>query len=217
MSSFDPSTHRLAGSSSSEAGGLILKSSKPKGSNDSSEERKPSSSEHVFKKPSASLLGLDRLARRKREEREAEQANFPEKKARLQSNLLGSFREDDSLVRISFGKSSRSSEGVKDRKYRGPLVETPSHTGGVNEAALQRMQSRLVSREQRSHGVYASSSSSSSRDKERRGGSTRDRYVSERPCVCMCVCVCVWKNLIWPLEWDQLNVLTKGTASYQGS
>ena len=177
MSSFDPSTHRLAGSSSSEAGGLILKSSRPKTTSSNDSESKTSSSEHVFKKPSASVLGLDRLARRKREEREAERGSFPEKKPRLQSGLLGSIREDDTSVRISFGKSSRTVDGSsKDRKYRGPLVETPTHTGGVNEDALKKIHSRLVERDQKSHGVYASSSS---RDKDRRGGdSRRDRYVT---------------------------------------
>lgn len=176
MSSFDPSTHKLAGSSSSEAGGLILKSNKSKESSDSDKSSKPSSSDHVFKRPSASLLGLDRLARRKREERETEQANFPEKKARLQSGLLTSIRDDDSSARISFGKSSRATDGVKDRKYRAPIVETPSHTGGVSEDALQRIHSRLVERDQRSHGVFASSSSRDKDRRDRRGGdSKRDR------------------------------------------
>lgn len=177
MSSFNPSTHRLAGSGSSEAGGLILKSSKPK----TSDGAEAKSSDHLFKRPSASLLGLDRLARKKREEREADQANFMEKKPRTQSSLLSSSKDADSSVRISFGKSSRSSDGgAKDRKYRGPLVETPSHTGGVSEEALRKMQSRLVGRDQKSHGVYASSSNrDKDRDKDRgrdkRGESRRDR------------------------------------------
>lgn len=157
MSSFDPSTHKLAGSNLSEAGGLILKNSKQKTSSDPKDST-------AFKKPSASLLGLDRLARRKREERDAEGQNFPEKKARLHTRREGD--QDDPDVRISFGKVP-SKESVKDRKYRGALVETPSYTGGVSEEALQKVHSRLVGREQ-SHGVYASTTKRREGDRDRR-------------------------------------------------
>lgn len=123
-------------------------------------------SDSTFKKPTMSVLGLDRLARRKREEREAEAASFPEKKSRLQH-----FKEQsdhyDSNVKISFGKSSRSQDVARDRKYRGSLVETPTYTGGVDEEALQKIHSRLLERDQRSHGVYAST--------ERQRGDRRDR------------------------------------------
>lgn len=159
MSSFNPSTHQLAGSSSSVTGGLIFKGSKPK----SSLENPKDADGAVFKRPT-SRLGLDRLARKKREEREAEGLNFPEKKARL---LRREEESDDSNVRISFGKAARSSVD-SNRKYREPLVETPSYTGGVSEDALQKVHSRLVGREQRHQGVYASSSSSS-RNKEGQG------------------------------------------------
>lgn len=165
MSSFDPSTHKLAGSNLSEAGGLILKNSKQKTSSDPKDST-------AFKKPS--LLGLDRLARRKREEREAEEQNFPEKKARLHTRREGDHNDPD--VRISFGKlSSKSLESVKDRKYRGALVETPSYTGGVSEEALQKVHSRLVGREQ-GHGVYASTTRRRERD-----GRRDDRYVRTMP------------------------------------
>ena len=111
----------------------------------------------TFKKPTTSMLGLDRLARRKREEREAEAVNFPEKRAKVQHREEKS-SSYDSDVRISFGKSSRSEDSARDRKYRGAIVETPSNTGGVDEEALQKMHSRLVGRGQRGqHGVYASS------------------------------------------------------------
>lgn len=160
MTSFNPSAHRLAGSNSAEAGGLILKGAKSKNTSDS---------DPIFKRPTTSLLGLDRLARRKREEREAEAANFPEKKARKDEDC----DRYDSDVMISFGKSSRSREGVGERQYRGVLVETPSHTGGVNEEALQRMQSRLAGHDQKSHSVYASTS----RKKDRESDSRRDRWV----------------------------------------
>jgi pre-mRNA-splicing factor ATP-dependent RNA helicase DHX38/PRP16 len=168
MSTFNSSAHKLAGSNPAEVGGLILKN-KPKTDLGGSKE----SDVPMFKKPGASRLGLDRLARKKREEREAEEAmNFPEKKSRLHTK--GDEVVDDSSARISFGRSSRSQDSSKDRKYRGALVETPSYTGGVSEDALQKIQSRLLGRERASQGVLASSSSSRSRDKEDLRGSRRD-------------------------------------------
>ena len=166
MSSFDASTHKLAGSNPTEAGGLILKTSKSRQNSEGGKEG------DVFKKPSTSRLGLDRLARRKREEREAEAAMaFPEKKARLQARAEGS--AGDSNARISFGRSSRTQDAGKERKYRGTLVETPSYTGGVSEDALQKIHSRLVGREQRSQGVYASSSRNKDRWGTRQGREER--------------------------------------------
>lgn len=166
MSSFDPSAHRLAGSNSSKAGGLILKGGKSKA-------EVSSDAQATFKRPTTSLLGLDRLARRKREEREAEAASFPEKKARTLHPRDEESDTYDRDVRISFGKSSRSQDA---RMYRGALVETPSHTGGVDEEALQKMQSRLIGRDHKGQqGVYASTKKSKEggRDREVR----RDRYV----------------------------------------
>lgn len=147
MSSFNPSTHKLAGSEI-DTGGLILK-----GKKNSQPESKDSDS--IFKKPTASLLGLDRLARKKREEREIDEVSFPEKKARayFKDEKSNSYDPD---VRISFGRSSKVQDSARDKKYRGPLVETPTHTGGVSEEALQRIHSRLIGRDQRTHGVYAS-------------------------------------------------------------
>ena len=52
----DPSLHRLEGSSGNEVGGLIIMKKGPAGKDDT----------HVFKKPTVSLLGLDKLADAKR-------------------------------------------------------------------------------------------------------------------------------------------------------
>ena len=126
MASFSDSTHRLAGSGS-EVGGLIIKSKK-----------KPDdkNSDSTFKKP-GSLLGLDILARRKREQRQSEEESsrtFSEKKARLDRA-----QDDDSDIRISFGRSDTS----KDRQYRGVRTETPSHPGGVSDEALERFHKHI--------------------------------------------------------------------------
>ncbi len=109
MSSFDGSTHRLPGSSGMEAGGLFVRK-KPtsdggRGSGGVSDE---------FKAPKGSLLGLDVLAKKKREEREESgrrglerrRDRWDEKgKEERGGDPDGGFESD---VRISFGKSDRT-------------------------------------------------------------------------------------------------------------
>lgn len=143
MSSFDRSTHRLAGSGN-EAGGLIIKKK-----HDPNREK----SDETFKRPSGSLLGLDVLARRKRAEREAEEGSVRgEKRPKIERKWdQKDSNYDDSGVRISFGRS----DGAKDRKYRSALLDTPSHPGGVSEQALEKMQNRL--KRDQGQGLYASS------------------------------------------------------------
>ena len=157
MSSFDSSVHRLAGSTGQEVGGLIIKK-KPAPSQEAGQAGDGEASagkggssrwdrrSAEFKKPAprASIFGLDALAKRKREEKEArEEASFGEKRLKtLQSSSVsekwGGF--SDSEVRISFGKSS---ESLRERTYRQPRTDTPSHPGGVSEEALERIQRRL--------------------------------------------------------------------------
>lgn len=172
MSSFSNSTHRLEGTGH-ETGGLIIKSKK-----------KPEDkhTDTTFKKPSGSRLGLDLLARRKREQRQAEEETknaFSEKKPRLYISALGKILEGDSDVRISFGRSDVN----KDRHYRGTHVETPSHPGGVSDKALERFHTH-VRKGGRSGdtGVYASTKTRNDRDREsnrerdNRRRRERDRY-----------------------------------------
>ncbi len=128
MSSYPSSTRYHLAGSGSEVGGLIIK-------NKRATEKK--SSDSIFKKPSSSLLGLDVLAKRKREERQVNQdssGTFTEKKARINTS-----EDDDSDVRISFGRSDSS----KDRQYRGTHVDTPSHPGGVSDEALERFHQHI--------------------------------------------------------------------------
>ncbi|KOC69165.1 Pre-mRNA-splicing factor ATP-dependent RNA helicase PRP16 [Habropoda laboriosa] len=99
----DSSLYRLEGTDKNQAGGLIIR-------------KRPS--DHTFKKPQVSVLGLDKLAKRKRQENSQE------------SNL-------------SKSESSSSKAEVKERKYRSYAEETPTHTGGVNSEAQQRLESRL--------------------------------------------------------------------------
>ena len=154
MSSFDRSTHRLAGSSN-EAGGLIIKK-KQDPNRDKSDE--------TFKRPSGSLLGLDVLARRKRAEREVEEGSVRgEKRPKIERKWdKKDSNYDDSGVRISFGRS----DVAKDRKYRSALLDTPSHPGGVSEQALEKMQNRL--KRDQGQGLYASSSGGRGRERRER-------------------------------------------------
>lgn len=156
MSDFGGSVHRIAGSSGNEVGGLIKKKPSSQeagggggrdggGEKSSKWDKKPS--EFKVPAPRTSLFGLDVLAKRKREEREAKEATkFGEKRIKMtQGAGISSISQSESHfsedgARVSFG---RSSEKQRDRMYREARVETPSHTGGVNEEALDRIQQRL--------------------------------------------------------------------------
>ncbi len=144
MSSFDRSTHRLAGSGD-ESGGLIIKKKQ--------DQTRDSKSDETFKRPSGSLLGLDVLARRKRAEKDAEDGGSGVKRPRIERKWdKKDSNYDDSGIRLSFGRS----DGARDRKYRSALSDTPSHPGGVSEQALEKMQNRL--KRDQGQGLYASSS-----------------------------------------------------------
>lgn len=99
----DSSLYRLEGTEKNQAAGLIIR-------------KKPS--DHTFKKPQVSVLGLDKLAKRKRQENSQEGNS-------------------------SRSESSSSSSEVKERKYRSYAEETPTHTGGVNTEAQRRLEARL--------------------------------------------------------------------------
>lgn len=99
----DPGLYRLEGTDKNEAGGLIIR-------------KKPS--DHTFKKPQVSVLGLDKLAKKKRLENAQE---------------IGGSRSE----------SGSSKPDGKERKYRSYAEETPTYTGGVNTEAQKRLEARL--------------------------------------------------------------------------
>lgn len=94
----DPNLYRLEGTDGVQTGGLIIRKK---------------ASDHTFKKPETSMLGLDKLAERKRKEQPQEPT------------------------------SSKSKSEGKDRRYRSYEEETPTHTGGVNYEARRRLEARL--------------------------------------------------------------------------
>lgn len=115
--------HRLEGTSD-EKGGLIVK-------------KKPA----TFKVPQTSLLGLDKLAEKKRRER----ADAERKR---------SFNTDEE----GDTETESGSSGVKNvqRKYRTPQEETPTYTGGISQEARKRLIERLEMNRNKEKGVYAS-------------------------------------------------------------
>ena len=138
MDSFETKVgHLLAGSVGEEEEGGLVKA-------------KPSK-EQEFKKPGVSLLGLDVLARKKREESRSgvQQAREPSRSERRKEEDAD--EKDDAgyfSSRISFGKP-------RERQYRGQQSETPSHTGGVSEEAMKRSRERRD--RDREQGLHASS------------------------------------------------------------
>lgn len=144
MSDFGGSVHRIAGSSGDEVGGLIIKkkpaSQEADGEKRSKWDQKPA--EFKAPAPRTSMFGLDVLAKRKREEKEAkEEAKSGEKRLKVvHDSSASSSQFSDDGARVSFG---RSTEKQKDRLYRQSRVETPSHTGGVNAEVLDRIQQRM--------------------------------------------------------------------------
>lgn len=123
----------LSGSGKEEEGGLV--------------DAKPST-EYEFKKPGVSLLGLDVLAKKKREESGRVVQRERGSSERRKEDASDKDSVDYFGSRISFGKT-------RERQYRGQQSETPSHTGGVNEEAVKRSRERRD--RERGQGLHASS------------------------------------------------------------
>lgn len=126
----DDGVHRLEGISD-QKGGLIVKKKPP-----------------TFKVPQTSLLGLDKLAEKKRRERED-----AERKRSF------SMDEED-------GEGDGGSVKNKQRKYRTPQEETPTYTGGISQEARERLIQRLATNRNKEKGVYASTKGDKRKDKE---------------------------------------------------
>ena len=111
--------HRLEGSDSAQGGLVIKKKLK----------------EDEFKKPTCSVLGLQRLAQEKRK----------------QNNQ--SIKAD---MRDCVGSNNDNESSKADKHYRKYRPETPSYTGGVNETAKDKIKRRRErDKDERKSGVYA--------------------------------------------------------------
>lgn len=122
--------HRLEGSKEIK-GGLVVKKKPP-----------------TFKVPQPSLFGLDKLAEKKRKERE--------EAARKISFVAD---EETNQVFESPAGTSRGESREQERKFRIPQEETPTYTGGLTSEARARFIERLNSNKNREKGVYASTKS----------------------------------------------------------
>ena len=142
---FDDSIDRLEGTTSI-VGGLIIRGNGNK-SNPTSKE---------------SILGLQKLAQEKRKRKLDADEDKPKRLKNLSTNR-GTDVNDWENNRDEGSGPLRHGTGNKDwrsksRHYRSALVETPSHTGGVNEEIRDKQLKRLErDRETRRGGVYAES------------------------------------------------------------
>lgn len=130
----DTSVHRLEASAPA-TGGLVIK------------KKETSAPDPTFKVPQTSLLGLDRLAAAKRQEREKQQR-------------LISFKDseyDDETVLTPRSDSSRTPDLANvhklSRHYRELKDDTPTHGGGVSQKARNRLAEQ---KEKEKRGVHVS-------------------------------------------------------------
>ncbi|KAG0248300.1 DEAH-box RNA helicase prp16 [Mortierella polycephala] len=163
-------------------GGLIMRTKK----STAGDER------HVFKVPAVpvgvSRLGLDKLAKEKREEREqAAAAAQPPKKIRLQVEdewrQTDERREDEGYIRDGDNRDKDKDIDSKGRSsnlravepnYRTRRIETPSHPGGVSQEALRRAEERRQ-RDRAKGGLYDRALDSRERDRDRDDDRNKDR------------------------------------------
>ena len=152
----DSSSDRLEGTRSM-VGGLILKGNSKK----------------TTQSPKGGVLGLQKLAEEKRK-RKLEEDGEETKKIKAPSSNRGANHWEDSnddlegRARLSSGRKDFKS---KSRHYRSGLVETPSHTGGVDEEIRQKQLRRLErDRQTRRGGVYAESRVQEREEKDSRKG-----------------------------------------------
>uniref|UniRef100_A0A6P4E156 RNA helicase n=1 Tax=Drosophila rhopaloa TaxID=1041015 RepID=A0A6P4E156_DRORH len=164
--------HRLEGTAGQEErGGLVIR--KPKDANQAKG--------GGFKVPQGSLLGLDKLAAKRRAEKERSERLISFQDSEYDDTGAGG---GSSTPQASAGASSEFAFKKPDtksfEKLRGQLREhkdeTPSHTGGVSEKARERLREHIQRDKER--GRLASSSSSGEgrdRDRDRDRDRRRDR------------------------------------------
>lgn len=163
----EKSSDRLEGTRS-VVGGLILKQGNNKKTNQS---------------PKESVLGLQKLAEEKRKRKIEEDYDKTKRLKDGSSNCEAGEWEDGSDDLEGRGRVSSGSGELKSksRHYRSSLVETPSHTGGVNEEIREKQLRRLErDRETRRAGVYAESRGKDKKDADRDGYRHRNDSYGDR-------------------------------------
>ncbi|XP_043866152.1 pre-mRNA-splicing factor ATP-dependent RNA helicase PRP16 [Drosophila mojavensis] len=163
MSEDDAGVHRLEGTSGQEQrGGLVLK--KPKDSDNKS----PS-----FKVPKGSVLGLDKLAAKRRAEK-ARLISFQDNEYDDGGTPSSSANASTPVSEFAFKKPDTKSFEKLSRQLREHKDETPSYTGGVSEKARERLREHIQRDRDRHKGAVRKSTrddSDGKRDRDR----VRDR------------------------------------------
>ena len=162
----DSSSDRLEGTHvHSVVGGLILKGNKNK----------------TTSSPKESVLGLKKLAEEKRKRKLEGDGEKTKKVKALSSNREADWEADRSDSELQGEARLSSGNKSKSRHYRTGLVETPSHTGGVNEEIREKQLLRLErDRETRRGGVYAQSRVRDKELEENGFRKDRERYRDRR-------------------------------------
>lgn len=176
MSEDDAGVHRLEGTTGQEQrGGLVLKKAK--------DNRGGGRSGGSFKVPQGSLLGLDKLAAKRRAEKER-----TERLISFQDNEYDDGGTPSSTPtatpasEFAFKKPDTKSFEKLSRQLREHKDETPSHTGGVSENARERLREHIQRDRDRRKGAVrdttrddSASYSGDQRDRDRNRDRERDR------------------------------------------
>ncbi|ALC49886.1 l-1-G0007 [Drosophila busckii] len=175
MSAEDDGVHRLEGTSGqAQRGGLVLK--KPK-------DDAAKSSGGNFKVPQGSLLGLDKLAAKRRAEKSRAERLISFKDNEYDDGgTPSSAPNTPQASEFAFKKPDTKSFEKLSRQLREHKDETPSHTGGVSEKARERLREHIKRDRDRHKGQTTRDDADASggrrerdRDRDRHRERQRDR------------------------------------------
>ncbi|XP_030567344.1 pre-mRNA-splicing factor ATP-dependent RNA helicase PRP16 [Drosophila novamexicana] len=173
MSEDDAGVHRLEGTMVQEQrGGLVLK--RPKDSSSAS------GSGGCFKVPQGSLLGLDKLAAKRRAEKACAERliSFQDTEYDDGGTPSSTPNATTPASEFAFKKPDTKSFEKLSRQLREHKDETPSHTGGVSEKARERLREHIQRDRDRHKGAVHKTTrddSDSKRDRERDRDRDRER------------------------------------------
>ncbi|KAM8721291.1 hypothetical protein ACLKA7_007200 [Drosophila subpalustris] len=181
MSEDDGGVHRLEGTTGQEQrGGLVIK--KPKDKDNSSS---ASGSGGSFKVPQGSLLGLDKLAAKRRAEKaRAERLiSFKDNEYDDGGGTPSNAASTTPVSEFAFKKPDTKSFEKLSRQLREHKDDTPSHTGGVSEKARERLREHIQRDRDRHKGAVrdttrrddSASYSGDRRDRQRERDRERER------------------------------------------
>ncbi|XP_039500846.1 pre-mRNA-splicing factor ATP-dependent RNA helicase PRP16 isoform X1 [Drosophila santomea] len=164
MSDDDESgVHRLEGTAGQETrGGLVIR--KPKDSG----EKQSAGGGGGFKVPQGSLLGLDKLAAKRRAEKERSERLISFQDSEFDDTGGGSSTPQANASAGSSEFAFKKPDTKSFEKLRGQLREhkdeTPSHTGGVSEKARERLREHI--QRDRKRGPVSTTSEGRDRDRD---------------------------------------------------